>query len=345
MTERNQRRPGQVTLAGWLVVGGSLAALVGAYERITTLHSIDTRESVHRMLSEPPLAGSGVALGTILDVLHALALITAVCATAAAILGWHVLRRHRGARLALSIIAVPLLLAGMAGAGFYSTIAALAVVLLWVPRARDWFDGVERTAPPAPPPAPPGHAPAPPQQSPSSTQSPPSYAAPPPQHRQPPPWPTGVVGPPAAHRRSERRPVAVVWAALLTWVFCALTIAVMVGSAIMITDDPGPVLREALRRNPELSGQGVTEHLLVVTMWTVTALAIAGCLAASVAAVLLWRRVALGRVLLLALVVPAGVVTLLMTLAAAPFVIGLGGSAATLALLLRPEVRAWLSRR
>jgi len=333
MADSKQPRPGQVTLAGWLVVAGSLAALVGAYERITNLHSIDTRESVRRMLAEPPLAGSGVELGTVLDVLHALALVTGACATAAAILGWQVLRRDRRARLALTIVAVPLLLAGMADSGFYSTIAAVSVVLLWVPQSRDWFDGVQRSAPP------PASQQMPQQQMPQQQMPPPSRpAAPPPPARV-------QQGRPAAYAPVGRRPAAVVWAAVLTWVFCALTTLLMIGSALVVARDPHAVMQEAFQRDPSLADQGVSEHLLVVTMWVMVAVVIACCVGASVAAVLLWRRVAAARVALLCFVVPALVVTLMMTLAAAPFVVGLAGSVTTLALLMRPEVRAWLARR
>lgn len=136
-----------------------------------------------------------------------------------------------------------------------------------------------------------------------------------------------------------------VGAAVLTWVFCALTTALMIVSAVLVAHDPGPVLAEALRRNPELSGQGVTEHLLVATMWTITALATGCCVTASVGAVLLWRRVSAGRIILLSLVIPAAVLSVLMTLVAVPFIVAVGASAVTLALLLRPELRAWLERR
>lgn len=328
MADSKRPRPGQVTLAGWLVILGSLATLVSAYERIANLHSIDTRESVRRMLDQPPLSGTDVRLGTLLDVLHVLALVAGACAVAAVILGWQVMQRDRRARLALTIIAVPLLVAGMADRGFYSTIAAVAVVLLWVPQSRDWFDGVERSRPASPPPAP-----APP---------PPAPAAKPPA----PPQTGWSVGTPVrASEPSAARPSSVVWAAVLTWVFCALTTALMAASAVLVARDPGTMLKEAIDRDPALADQGVTEHFLVVTMWVMAIVVILCCLAASIAAVLLWRRVAPARTVLLVFVVAAVAVTLLMTLAAAQFVVGLAGSVATLALLLRPETKAWLGRR
>lgn len=332
MAESKFPRPGQVTVAGWLVMLGSLATIVSAYDRIANLHSIDTRDSVRRMLDQPPLSGSGVALGTVLDVLHVLALIAGASAVAAAILGWQVMRRDRRARLVLTIVAVPLLLTGLADRGFYSTIAAVAVVLLWVPQSRDWFDGVQRSRTPASsaPPPPPSTPSTPP----STVRSQPSPAS----------WPLGTVATKPG-RAPESRPTQVVWAALLTWIFCGLTTALMIASGILVSRDPGSMLREAIDRDPALADQGVTEHFLVVTMWVMASVVIACCLVASIAAALLWRRVAAARTVLLVFVVAAVAVSLLMTLAAVEFVVGLAGSAATVALLLRPEVRAWLGRR
>lgn len=336
MSESKLARPSQVTVAGWLVILGSLATLASAYERIANLHSIDTRESVRRMLDEPPLSGSGIDLGTVLDVLHALSLVAGACAVVAAILGWHVMRRDRRARVGLTIVAVPLLLTGLADQGFSSTIAAIAVVLLWVPRSRDWFDGVQRSSTPAP------GAPPPPPSPPATLRTPPPTSAATQQSQAG--RPVGTIAPPQQHVPAGR-PAQVVWAAVLTWVFSALATALMVASGLLVSNDPGLMLKQAIDRDPTLAGQGITEHFLVATMWVMAGIVIACCVAASVAAALLWRRVATARIVLLVFVIAAVVATLLMTLAAAQFVVGLAGSVATLALLLRPEVKAWLGRR
>ena len=142
-----------------------------------------------------------------------------------------------------------------------------------------------------------------------------------------------------------RRPTAVVWAAVLTWVFCALTTALMIGSALLVASDPAPMLDEMIQREPSLADQGLTEHLLVVLMWVIAIFVIGCCLAASACAVLLWRRVSGGRIGLIVFVVAAVAATLVMTLSSAPFVLGLAGSVTTLALLLRPEVRTWVASR
>ena len=88
-------------------------------------------------------------------------MVAAGCATAAAILGYQVLRRSRSARLALTLLAVPLFVTGLVTGGFTSSVVAASAVMLWFQPARDWFNGVvreprpevaNRVAPPAAPP-------------------------------------------------------------------------------------------------------------------------------------------------------------------------------------------------
>ena len=73
-------------------------------------------------------------------------MVTAGCATAAGILGYQVLRRSRSARAAVTVLAVPLFLAGMVTGGFITSVVAASAAILWLQPARSWFDG---TAPPA----------------------------------------------------------------------------------------------------------------------------------------------------------------------------------------------------
>ena len=94
-----------------------------------------------------------------LDALRVTLMVTAACAAATAILGWYVLQRSRGARVASSVLAVPLFLSGLfvsglVGGGMFSAVVVAAIVMLWFQPARDWFDGVTRAPLPAPEPAP-----------------------------------------------------------------------------------------------------------------------------------------------------------------------------------------------
>jgi len=128
-------------MAGWVTILGSAAVVLTVFDLMANLRSLDTRERVQKAISEPPLDGMGIDTQQVLSVMHVLAMVAAGCATAAAILGWHVLRRNKQARLWLSVLAVPLFLAGLVTGGFLSSMVAVAVVMLWTRPARDWFDG------------------------------------------------------------------------------------------------------------------------------------------------------------------------------------------------------------
>ena len=47
-------RPRQVTLAGWLIVVGSVLVVLSAFERMSGLHSLETQEAIADFLSQPP---------------------------------------------------------------------------------------------------------------------------------------------------------------------------------------------------------------------------------------------------------------------------------------------------
>ncbi|RYP86667.1 hypothetical protein EKO23_08320 [Nocardioides guangzhouensis] len=141
MSDTAPNRPPQVTMAGWVTILGSAAVVLTVFDLVANLRSIDTRERVQKALSEPPLDGTGIGLQTVLSIMHVTAMVAAGCATAAIVLGWHVLRRNKAARTALTVLAVPLFLAGLVTGGFMSSMVAVAVIMLWTRTARDWFDG------------------------------------------------------------------------------------------------------------------------------------------------------------------------------------------------------------
>ena len=139
MSERTLPRPPQVTFSGWVILVGSLVVLSTVYDTVANLRSIDTREEVEQMLSEPPLSGTGVGLQRMLDMMHGAALVAGACAAAMAVMGAFVLRRHHQARVVVSILAVPLFVCGLLVGGFATSLVAVAAVLLWTRPARDWF--------------------------------------------------------------------------------------------------------------------------------------------------------------------------------------------------------------
>ncbi len=160
-------------MAGWMIMGGSVLVVATVFETITSLNTLETREAVSQFLSEPPGEGLGLDVPGALLVLRTVSMVAAGCAAVAAVLGFHVLRRNRSARLGVTVVAIPLFFTGMVTGGFLSSVVAASALLLWLEPARNWFDGVP--APPSPERAAAGWPPPTPQ----SPEPPPSPPAPP----------------------------------------------------------------------------------------------------------------------------------------------------------------------
>lgn len=144
MNQQAPARPTPVTIAGWLVVGGSIGVVVGALTQVAGLQSLATREAVESYLSEPP--GNALDLGVydVLDIIRVLATVAAVCAAATAVLGYQVLQRSRSARVGVTVLVVPMFLTGLVTGGLAPALVAAAVVMLWFQPARGWFDERDR---------------------------------------------------------------------------------------------------------------------------------------------------------------------------------------------------------
>jgi len=335
-------RPRQVTMAGWMIIGGSILVVATVFETVTNLHTLETREAVSQFISQPPGEGLGLDVSGALLVLRTVSMVAAGCAAVAAVLGFHVLRRNRGARLGVTVVAVPLFLTGMVTGGFLSSVVAASALLLWLEPSRNWFDGVR---PPASPerPTPEGREAAPPQ------------AAPPPiaSHEQTPTTPprphhgfgtTPAAPGPVGTMPPQRRPAAVMWACVLTWVLSGMAALIMALSALVIALEPQLVFDELRRQNPDLSTQALTENAVQVATYVTAGITIIWALAATVLAVLVVRRVAWARIALLASAGGAGGACLVASLGQVLMVVPAFGCAVAFSLLLRPEVRAWFSR-
>lgn len=323
-------RPRQVTMAAWLIMGGSVVVVLTVFERVAGLHSLETRQSVQKFLSEPPGADLGVGVTEVLSILRVLCMVAAGCATAAAILGYQVLQRRRSARVALTVLALPLFVTGVASGGFMSSLVAAMSVMLWFQPARDWFDGVVRE---------PG-AEQVARSSAQATGSSPWGVAPPMPRRpteQAAPQAPGVIDPTA-------RPAEVTLACTLTWVFAGLALVVMAASMVVLATSPGLVFDELHRQNPDLASQGVSDATLRTMTFVVGGVVIVWSLAALVVAVLAFRRVRWARTALVASASASLALLLLATLGQVLLVVPLAASVVTLALLVRPDVRAWYDR-
>src|SRR4051794_2079852 len=104
MSEPTPARPAQVTLAGWLVVGGSVLVVLLAFSQVAGLRSLETREAVEEYLASPPGESLGLGVEGLLNLLRIALMVAAASAAASAILGWQVLQRSKSARVALSVL-------------------------------------------------------------------------------------------------------------------------------------------------------------------------------------------------------------------------------------------------
>ena len=84
-----------MTLAASLVMAASLMLVVSVFERLADLRSLESRDGIERFLSEPPGSDSASAWSRRSPILRTVSMVAAGLATAAAILGWHVLKRNR----------------------------------------------------------------------------------------------------------------------------------------------------------------------------------------------------------------------------------------------------------
>ena len=328
-------RPRQVTMAGWMTVIGSTLVVVAVFETMAGLNSIETREAVEKFLAEPGAAGLGLDVEGALTLLRVTATVAAGCAAAAAILGVYVLKGNRGARVGLTVLAVPLFLAGFAVGGFLSFVVAASAALLWMPPARAWFNGEEPPSRPAPAAR-------------TTTGEPPPPSSPTDQPPAPGPFPTGAGGErvvPHAPGGRPDRPNAVVLACVLTWVLCVLAVVFTVMGAWLVSADPDLVQSQLERQDPELIERGLTQRALEVSTQITAVVASLWSGVAVGLAVLTYRRVPWARVALMVSAALAGVVCLVASLGSFLLVLPAAGCAVSFSLLLRPEVRAWFAPR
>lgn len=357
--DAKETRPGQATFAGWLIMGGSIIVVITAWERISGLTSMETRESLQAVLADPPFSNTGMTVGDLTTLVRIGSMAAAGAATAAAILAFHALKRSTSARLALSILAPVVLVGGFATAGFFAPMVVAGIVMLWLSPSREWFAGrpwrhpAAATAPSAPNPAkqrvdpdlpdpftkpeqdaentghPSGRAPA------SSTSSAPvavsNFGA---------PAPTAY----AARPVGNRRPSALVWACAIVWSMSAVVSGMMALLTVVLLVAREEFFAEVERQQPGFDFQGFSQDEVAAGVFTMTGLVLVWSAGAVVLAIFAFRRANWARVALLASTVGVGVVTLAMVFASPPMLVVVASAATTAWLLLRPEVVGWFRR-
>jgi hypothetical protein len=352
--DRHPARPPQVTLAGLAVIVGSLVLLISAFEQVSTLHSLDTRRSIEQLIGDQP-SGLGFGVEDWLRLLKVAGMIAGASAAAAAILGWQALQRSRAARIVLIVIAVPLVLAGLAIGPFSALLVAVAVIMLWLPAANAWFDGRPDArmasmseAPPPPGPSEPSSSEQAGTSAPSGQPSPPPpYGAPygQPGYSQHPgygaaPQQPGYPAYGAAASVPDRRPGTVTAAAVITIVLSSLSILggvlIAVVGATMAQD-----MEDELDKRGYDTG-GITTHEFVVGLSVLGVVMALVSLAALIAAIFVLRRSAAARIVLTVMSALCIAVSLV-GIASGGSVVTLVGAIVVIVLLYRRPSNAWFA--
>ena len=149
MSQPTTQRPPQVSLASGIVMFSSVVVLLTAWERVTSLRSLETQEAIRDVLAEAPLTTLGLTVTGTTEMLRIACMVAAVCACATAILGWYVRKPDRTSRLALTLFAVVVFVTGIPAGGLAGSFVAAGAAMLWLHPAREWF-ATGRWTPPEP---------------------------------------------------------------------------------------------------------------------------------------------------------------------------------------------------
>ncbi|HWJ08470.1 MAG TPA: hypothetical protein VNS46_03785 [Nocardioides sp.] len=350
-----QPRPPQATFAGVLIIAGSVLLIVAAWQRISTLHTLEAQRGIESWLSSNNL--EGVTVDGLLTAVRILCIVGAAAAAAATVLGSQVFQRSASARIALAGLAPLLFVGALASALPIAAMAVFGIGLLWAQPTRDWYAGrpwlqpyqdrrAARSAglrpggPVAPEQAGPGGQPPH-----AGAQLPPSPAAPPSPAGPPPP---PVPGHPFPARRPDvvRRPGALLAACIVAWALSAITVVLMTVMALVVAADGERIFAEVKKQEPDLiASSGFTEQQFVASFIVVAAGLVLWSLVALVLAVLAFAGRNWARIALAVSGVCAVVLSLVMALSSPPLVVAAGVLGVGTALLMRPEVVGWFRRR
>lgn len=151
MSQPTTHRPPQVSLASGIVMVSSVVVLLTAWQRVTSLRSLETQEAIRDVLADVPFSSLGLTVSSTTELLRISCMVAAACACATAILGWYVRRPDRSSRLALTLFAVVVFLTGIPAGGLAGSFVAAGAAMLWMQPAREWF-ATGRWTPPEPAP-------------------------------------------------------------------------------------------------------------------------------------------------------------------------------------------------
>lgn len=342
MSATSLPRPPQATFCGGAILVGSVFVVLLAFGRMASLGSIEAQEEA-QLFADSVGKGIGIDAEGWQTAMRVLCIIAGGLGVVTAYLGWRVLQRDRGARLALSVLAPVTLVTGIAVADFVPAVMAVAVLLLWRQPTRDWFNGVPAPSRPKPQPAMAGSVPPPPPASASGPVAPQGASYPPPS-----PYAGGAhAAQPAHHAGRGQRPGTVLAAAVTTIVSSVVVIGMLAVALLFILGDRASFERDM---EGELSSQQAYQDLDidggVITDVFIGLLAvfIVWALLAIVLAVLTLRGCNAARITLVVSAIAAALVSLVGVLVVVPLLIT-AACIAVAVLLLRGEAAAWFAQR
>ncbi|WP_188779491.1 hypothetical protein [Marmoricola endophyticus] len=324
------KRPQQVTMAAIVAGTASLVMLISIGDRLSRWNSVDLRDGFADFLARDDLGERlGLSLGQAMGLARVGLFVAAALAAAILVLVVFAARRDKGARVAMTVLAVPLMLVGLLVDAFLAGFVLAGAVLLWSEPARDWYAGRaprERPTPPTAPPQgqqPPSPSPfqAPPPSAPPSAQGGPAayagtYGAPP-------------VPPQAVPAQPLTRPTQVVIACVTTWVVSGL-VAVFTLVSLVSTFVPGTrgevrdQVEQALADSDQkqaMASAGITVDELVTAAQVVLVLVLLWALVAVVLAVLAFAGRGWARVTLIVSASCAALLGILGALGAVPLIL------------------------
>lgn len=172
-------RPRAVSVAGNIAVSLSSMMLLLLIVAMAQLNTAEATDELRNVLDDLARAGQHVSLDTFRTWVKVAISVLAVLSSTSLVLGWFVLRRHRGSRVALTVLGGVILLTMPLGWAFVGPLGwllaiaiAVSIGLLWSPSARAWFARDDKSgpsttlpevpSPPSWPPPPSGWGPAPP---------------------------------------------------------------------------------------------------------------------------------------------------------------------------------------
>lgn len=362
MSEK-QPRPGQTTLAGSVIIAGSVVVVLSAWQRISGLGTLEVQEEFERILGDAPLSGIGWSVDDLATVVRILCLVGAGAATASTVLGVQVFKRSTSARVALTVLAPLLLVAGVAINGFFAPMVAAAIAMLWLQPTRDWYAGrpwmqryeqrryeqrrSERAAalrqanPRASGEEDPDSGGAAPSAQEIFTNAPNSA------HLPSPPVGGGTPGktPGRTLGRAQHRPPRLVSVCVVTWVVSGLVVLGLGVMAAVVPSQAEDLLDQVRKDQPELfKTYDPTTTDLLVGLYIMIGVLIVW---AVIAAVLAWLAFAghnWARITLAVSAFCAAVLALFVSVGAWPLVLLVAAFAGSGWVLLRPEVAAWYRR-